>query len=405
MMRAPSGQAAATMLKAVSVTTTGVLPTFLLGALAVQIRTDLELGPAEIGMAAATLFAVAGVLARPLSRVVQRIGARRGMVLSALLAAVALAGVGSAGSFWMLVLSLGVGGVANAVAQPSANLSISRGITTQRLGLAFGIKQSSIPAASLFGGLAVPAIALVYGWRWAFLIGALGAVALAIWALRSNARETTPAPASENAPDRGTPRGGLWVLTLGAGLAAAAATSIGVFLVDSAVQSGTSPGAAGLLFAGAALVGLVIRVVLGAAMDAFPSRSPYVLISNLLLVGTVGYTLLAIGTPAVFVVGALLAYTGGWTWPGLLHFAVVRDNRRGAASATGIVQTGLSLGSALGPFSFGILVEATSYQAAWLAAGVVAIAAALTFRIGRRMIRHSRRLARSAAPVVPSIPS
>jgi 2-keto-4-pentenoate hydratase/2-oxohepta-3-ene-1,7-dioic acid hydratase in catechol pathway/cyanate permease len=304
-----------------------------------------------------------------------------------------------------LVLSLAVGGVANAMAQPSANLSISRGISTKRLGLAFGIKQSSIPAASLFGGLAVPAIALVYGWRWAFLIGALAAVALAIWALRSNARETTPAPASGNAPDRGTPRGGLWVLTLGAGLAAAAATSIGVFLVDSAVQSGTSPGAAGLLFAGAALIGLVIRVALGAAMDAFPTRSPYVLISNLLLVGTVGYTLLAVGAPAVFVVGALLAYTGGWTWPGLLHFAVVRDNRRDAASATGIVQTGLSLGSALGPFSFGILVEATSYQTAWLAAGVVAIAAALTFRIGRRMIRHSRQLARSAAPAVPAVPS
>lgn len=400
MLRAPSGQVTVTMLKAVSVTTNGVLPAFLLGALAVQIRADLELGPAEIGMAAATLFAVAGVLARPLSRVVQRIGSRRGMALSALLAAGSLFGVASAGSFSMLVISLAVGGVANAMAQPSANLGISRGITKERLGLAFGIKQSSIPAASLLGGLAVPAIALVYGWRWAFLIGATAAVTLAIWALRSNSTDTILAPVSGDAPDRGTPRGGFGVLTLGAGLAAAAATSIGVFLVDSAVQSGMSPSSAGLLFAGAALVGLVIRVVLGAAMDAFPARSPYVLISNLLLVGTVGYALLAVGTPAVFVVGALLAYSGGWTWPGLLHFAVVRDNRRGAASATGIAQTGLSLGSALGPFLFGILVEATSYQTAWLAAGIVSVAAAVTFRIGRHMIRRSRRLALSAAPAV-----
>lgn len=380
------------MLQAVSVTTLGVLPTFLLGALAVQIRADLDLGPAQIGLAAATLFAVSGVLARPLSKVVQRVGASRGMAISALLAAVSLVGVASAPSFEVLVLALLVGGCANAMAQPSANLSISRMIGSGRLGLAFGIKQSSIPMASLLGGLAVPGIALVYGWRLAFLIGAGAAIFVAVWAAfrRSGA---APTFAIGQPQDRGTPRAGLWVLTIGAGLAAAAATSIGVFLVDSAVESGTSPGSAGLLFAGAAVGGLVIRIALGAAMDRFPTRSPYVLISNLLVAGTIGYLLLAIGTPQFLLIGALLAYSGGWTWPGLLHFAVVRDNRQHAAAATGVVQTGLSLGSAGGPLLFGILVEATSYQTAWVAAAGVAVSAAITFRFGRAMIRRSRRLA------------
>lgn len=86
--------ASGTLLQAVTVTTLGVLPAFLVGALAVQIRADLGIGPAEMGIAAATLFAVSGVAARRLGRLVQRIGAARGMVASAVLAAIALGGAG-----------------------------------------------------------------------------------------------------------------------------------------------------------------------------------------------------------------------------------------------------------------------------------------------------------------------
>ncbi|AUI51461.1 MFS transporter [Arthrobacter crystallopoietes] len=390
MTAAPTGRPVVTLLQAVSVTTTGVLPAFLLGALAVQIRDDLNLGPALMGIAAATLFAVSGIFARPLGCVVQRLGAGRGMAISAGLAVLALAGAGAAPSFPILVAALFIGGMANSMAQPAANLGISRSIGDKRLGLAFGIKQSAIPAASILGGLAVPTIGLVLGWRYAFFCGAVVAAALAVWALARGQGATGPAKASGHPEDRGTPRAGLVVLTLAGGLAAAAATSLGVFLVDSSVQAGISPSAAGLLFAGAALLGLLIRVFLGALMDRMPTRSPYILIANLLVAGVFGYLLLSVGSHPLIVIGSLLAFGAGWTWTGLLHFAVVRDNRLAAASATGAVQTGLSLGSAVGPLLFGFLVSATSYSTAWVVAGMVALAAAITFRIGRRLIRKSR---------------
>ncbi|WP_051478950.1 MFS transporter [Arthrobacter sp. H5] len=391
MTSAPPSGAVGTLLQAVFVTTMGVLPAFLVGALAVQIRSDLDIGPAQMGIAAATLFAVSGIFARRLGRLVQKIGAARGIMMSGALAAVALSGAGLAPSFAVLVAALVVGGFANALAQPSANLGISRGISHGRLGLAFGIKQCSIPAAGLIGGLAVPGIALVLGWRYAFWFGALAAVGLAVWAAFSLSGSAGSTTTAADAPaDRGTPRAGLVMLAIGAGLAAAAATSMGVFLVDSAVQSGMSPANAGFLFAGAALLGLLIRIGLGAAMDRFPKRSPYVLIANLLTVGVAGYLLLSTGSPAVFVAGAFLAYSAGWTWPGLVHFAVVRDNRQGAASATGVLQTGLSLGAAGGPLLFGLLVTATNYQTAWIAAAAVSLLAALIFRLGRRMIRRAR---------------
>ena len=89
--------------------------------------------------------------------------------------------------------------------------------------------------------------------------------------------------------------------------------------------------------------------------------------------------------------------------PGLVHFAVVRDNRANAATATGVIQTGLSLGAAAGPLLFGLLTAATSYDTAWLAAAVVAALAAVTFTVARRMIRRSRAL--TAAEIPAATPS
>lgn len=386
------GGTAATLLQAVAVATIGVLPVFLLGALAVQIGDDLDVGPAEVGLGAAMLFTVTGVLARPLSRFVQRIGAARGVLISSSLAMAALIGIAAAPSFAVVIAALIVGGLANGMAHPAANLSISRAIGSKRLGLAFGIKQSAIPAAALLAGLAVPGIALVLGWRWAFVIGAVVAAAVAVSALAGGRGAEAVSKAGDTEVDRGTPFGGLVVLAVGAGLAAAAATAMGVFLVGSAVNFGIPPSQAGLLAAGAALLGLSIRIFLGAAVDRHPGRSPYVLIANLLTVGTGGYVLLSIGSTPWFVAGAVLAYSAGWTWPGLLHFAIVRDNRQAAASATGVLQTGMSLGAASGPLLFGLIVEAASYNAAWLAAAVAAVLAAITFRSGRWLIRRSRGL-------------
>ncbi|SNS89106.1 Predicted arabinose efflux permease, MFS family [Geodermatophilus pulveris] len=390
------GGAARAVVRAVSVSALGVLPAFLVGALAVQIRADLDVGLGLFGLAAATLFAVSGALARPAGRLVQRLGSRRGAALAAALATTSLTVIGLAGSPAALMAGLAVGGLGNAVAQPSANAVVSELVTDARLGVAFGIKQSSIPAATLLGGLAVPGIALVAGWRWAVA----GAVALALLLLLASlagreagqraaaAREA----AGARAPDRGLPRGGLVVLTLGGFLGSAAATPTGVFLVDSAVAAGVGAGAAGLLFAGCSVLGLASRVGYGMFVDRHPARSAYLFIANLLTLGTLGYALMAVGAVPAFVAGGVLAYGAGWAWTGLFHFAVIRDNRGAAASVTGSVQTGLSLGAASGPLLFGVVAEAASYSAAWLTAAALSLAGAVTVRVSRRMVRRSRGL-------------
>lgn len=410
--RARSPAAVRAVVQAVAVSVLGVLPAFLVGALAVQIRADLGVGLGLFGLAAATLFAVSGALARPAGRLVQRLGSHRGAALAATLATTSLTVIGLAGSPAALMAGLAVGGLGNAVAQPSANAVLSELVTDARLGVAFGIKQSSIPAATLLGGLAVPGVALVFGWRWA-VAGAVGlAVVLLLVSLVGgrDAGRTGPAPGpATRAPDKGLPRGGLVVLTLGGFLGSAAATPTGVFLVDSAVAAGIDAGPAGLLFAGCSVLGLLVRIGFGWLADRHPGRSAYLFIAHLLAAGTLGYVLLAVGPVPAFVAGSLLAYGAGWAWTGLFHFAVIRDNRGAAASVTGFVQTGLSLGAASGPLLFGVVAQAVSYPAAWLTSAGLSLAAAVTVRVSRRMVRRSRGLPvsrltgrRSAPPARPA---
>ena len=380
------------VLQAVAVSVLGVLPAFLTGALAVQIRADLDVGLGLFGFAAATLFGVSGLCARAGGRVVQRLGARRGTALAACLSILSLTAVGLAQSPVWLMAGLAIGGLGNAVAQPSANLGISEFVTEHRLGVAFGIKQSSIPAATLLGGLAVPGIALVFGWRWAVAAAVALAVVLLVWS-QVTGRDARAARPTEGGPaDKGLPRGGLVVLTLGGFLGSAAATSTGVFLVDSAVAAGIAPGTAGFLFAACSVLGLGSRVGFGWLADRHPDRSRYLFIANLLAGGAVGYALLATGSIPLLVVGSLMAYGMGWAWTGLFHFAVIKDNRTAAASVTGFVQTGLSLGAATGPLVFGIVAQTSSYTAAWTTAAVLSLLAAITIRISRRMVRRSRGL-------------
>jgi 4-diphosphocytidyl-2-C-methyl-D-erythritol kinase len=66
---------------------------------------------------------------------------------------------------------------------------LARRVEVARRATAFAVKQSAIPAAMLLGGLAVPALALTVGWRWAFAGGAV--------AVELKARRVGPDAASQ----------------------------------------------------------------------------------------------------------------------------------------------------------------------------------------------------------------
>jgi MFS family permease len=385
-----------TLVAAILSITLGVLPVFLLGALAVQVRASLGFDETLLGLAVSVFFAASALGSVPAGRISEQLGAFRGMALAGLASVVSLAGVAALADNWMqLAALLAVAGLANAVAQPASNLALAQAIPTARQGLAFGVKQANGPAAALLAGVAVPGIALTIGWRWAFA-GGLG-VAVAFFAV---AGRLPSQQRSAGSADQGRARiasGGVTPLVLLAAAAAfgnAAASALTAFYVESAVAGGYSPGAAGLAFAGGSVAAITARVAWGWLADV-RGGDTLAGVVELLLCGAVGAGLLALsGSPLVLGLGTVAAFAAGWAWLGVLLFAVVARHPQTPASATGIVLAGLFLGGIAGPPGFGALVEAGSYPPAWLAAaGALVVAAGLT---GSARTLDRRRLGRHA---------
>jgi MFS family permease len=371
-----------------------VLPVFLTGGLAVQIRTELGFGSAALGIAVSLFFTTQALSSAPFGRIVERIGSRRGMqaaslVSSASLLCIALFASSRNSLFGFLVL----GGLANAVAQVAANLALARGVRTERQGLAFGMKQAAIPAATLLSGLAVPLVGTTIGWRWAFTGCALGAFAIVCTVPKTTEGQVRHRTNEHSGDMRPMP---LILLALGIGLGSAAAVPLGAFTVESGVAAGLQVGFAGFLLAAGGVVGIVARLALGWLADR-RSAGHLRIVATMLIAGTAGFVLLATGVSWLFVIGTLLAFGAGWGWHGLFNFAVVKYNPNTPAAATGITQTGAAAGSAVGPFLFGVIAESTSYGIAWLSAGAAALVAVVAILAGRWMlIRHLRTVSKSS---------
>jgi MFS family permease len=381
------------VLLAVAVATAGVLPAFLTGGLAVQIRAEMGFGSAALGLAVALFFVSASTASVVMGRLVERIGSHRGMRLAVLCSAVSLLCVALfAGSWTGLVVCLVFGGLANAVAHPATHLSLAREVPAGRQGYSFGIKQAAIPTATLLAGLAVPGIALTFGWRWAFAGGALLALVVALLVPKERiggVKRVAEARSSDS------PIGSLVLLAVGIGLGSAAATPLGAFVVESSVATGLGVGEAGLLLALGSAASIVVRVLFGRLADGM-GGGRLLLVGGMLGAGVAGFVMLATGSPALVVPGVLLAFAAGWGWPGLFNFAVVRSNPGAPAAATGVTQTGASGGAAVGPILFGVVVEAAGYGTAWLLSGALALAALVAILAGRWTVLRWR--APSAAP-------
>ncbi|WP_167761001.1 MFS transporter [Geodermatophilus sp. DF01_2] len=373
---------------AAGVTTMGTLPIFLLTAQAVLVQQDLGVSNAQVGTAATVFFATAALGSVPAGRLAERLGGRASPAVAGLLAVVSLLGIALFPvSYAFLLAFLVVGGLGNAMGQVSANVLLAQVVPARRQGVAFGVKQSAIPISTLLGGLAVPAIGLTLGWRWAYAGAAAFALTMALVAPQVASRPQRTGRASGPPFDAvvATATASLIVIAIGTGLASAGTNALGAYLVIWSVHIGVGAGAAGLLLAAASLLSITARILSGVAADRRGGRNLPV-VAGQLAVGAVSLLLLATGGTTALVVGALAAFAIGWSWPGLLIFAVVRSSPGSPAVSTSIIQVGAFVGGASGPGLFGLLVGAFSFEAAWRAAACSLALAAVLMLVGRRLL-------------------
>lgn len=383
----PAGSFGTDMLVVASSFVLVALPFFMVGGLAVQIRPELGLSETSFGAAVTIGFLSAALSAPFCGRIADRIGPRATVYLGCAICIASLAGLGLlASGFGTLAGFLALGGIGVALADTGLAVLVTRAIPIHRQGVAFGIKEASIPASTLVAGLAVPSIALTVGWRWGFAAGVLPLAVVLVGLPRIRISPTpTPTTTGDAEPDPASPprRTALLLAALGAALGTTAGSGAGIFITDSSVAMGIDPAIAGLLLATGSLAGIATRVATGILADR--SGGPqFRLIALMLAGGALTMALGGTGNTALLVLATVGAFTGGWAWTGIFYLSLVRTSPHRPGAVAGIGSAALGLGNAAGPFLFGLVAGSVSYGAAWLGAGLVAAVASVLMTVAGR---------------------
>lgn len=359
--RLPGVSARRSAATAVGYTVLGAFPPYLVSALAVQLQDDLDFDRTHLGWCISAYFLVSSLTSARLGPVVEGAGPSRGLRAAAGLSLLSMLGIVLLARSWVHVaLFLGVGGLANGFAQISSNLTLADHVPPGRQGIAFGLKQSAIPASSLLAGLALPTLGLAAGWRWTMTVAS--AVTLPAL-LRSPRLPKVVRPGR----GQGIPRHASLVLLGAAGaFAGGTANALASFCVDAAVTEGIAEATGGLLLALGSCVAIIARVATGHLADRTRTRG-FVPAAVMMFTGACGFAVLAVAGGAVplFVTGVLVGFTGGWGWQGLTNYIVVQRHPDTPAAASGLVFAGVYTGTIGGPPLIGWVATAFSYQAAW----------------------------------------
>ncbi|MBN6754261.1 MFS transporter [Kocuria palustris] len=368
-----------------------VLPVFLVGGLAVQMEEDLRMTAAALGAAVAVFWGVSAVLSTWAGSVAQRLGSRRGMLLSVVVGLVSLLGIGFATPHWGWLFGwLAIAGVANALGHPASNGLLIGQVSARNRAFAFGLKQTAVPTATLVAGISVPLLALTVGWAWTFVIAA-GLTVLLLPAIARVVPRDRPAVAPGDSARTSLPprlKTFLLVTAVAAAMGSAPANALGAFTVVTAVEAGFAPATAGLLLGLGSAAGCLVRPLVGLAADRGIGGS-MATVALMLGVGCLGLLAMAWGSPVLFAVGCVLGFGFGWGWNGLVHYVVSHRSHPFTAQATGISQSGTYVGGTAGPLAFGIVLATFGPSAAWTAAAAVAalgaVASLAAFRLERRL--------------------
>jgi MFS family permease len=354
------------------------LPSFLLGAFAPTLKEELDFGDTALGM----MFTIGYLVSAGGLQLAGTLSDQRGPALT-IRAGIAIAGAGSlaiafGGSSYLALLFLfTIVRFGESLVHPGTNTMVSQAVPPRQQGRSLGIKQAAIPFATALAGLAVPLAGDTIGWQATFAIVA----ALSVPVLFS-------VPANTRAAVRRTERRpSLWrlphlrLLGLGGAFAAASVVTVAGFLTTAAEDAGYSEGQAGLLLALGGVIMVVSRLSWGLLADRY-AFDRFMAVAGALGVGSVAYLLFATQSRSALVVGTVLVFGIGWSWPGVVLLGVIELHPDAPGAASAVIQTSVRLGALGAPLVFGVVADRSGFGIAWLLsfgfalAGMLCVAAA-----------------------------
>ncbi len=376
----------------------GVFPQFALGALGPQLRDDLGLSPADLGLAFTALY-VLGVAGSPVAGpLADRIGGRIACLGLLLVSGASLWAASLVSTRFGLLAAMVPAGAAMALANPGTTRWAAAAATPRQQASLVGIAQAGVQAGALVAGGLAAAAALGLDWRGALRIGALIAAigAVATWyGPRDHAKGTSASAPDGDTSSQASPavrraRRSLagYALLMGGGTAIVFAylPSYGVDVVELSIPVA---GATTMVFG---VTALICRLLLGAVLRRDDQVGPRLL--SIMSVGAAASIgLIAAGgiSPLWLWPGVVLFGATGTTWPVAAYLAVLRHSPRGSAGRiTGWVTASFYLGLWMTPAIAGRVIAELGYPFVWLGAGVLYLTAMTAARsLPRRRARDS----------------
>jgi len=367
-----------------------MLPVFLVGALSLQIRQDIDITPGQFGLVASVFFLMSAVASLPLGRVAQRWGPIRSLRLAGVTAFAGYLAIGLVVESWRgLFVSLGVVGCANAMVHPAGNLAIAKGVSSAR-GLAFGIKQAAVPMATLIAGIAVPVAALYVPWRSVFIAVGFGTVIAGVFT--STIRELPVDVIQQRVQASGQgvklAMAPLLMIAIAGGLGAAAVNAFSIFFVPAAVSIGWGEISAGRMLFVSSLLAIVLRILIGGLADRLHSDGILGIVACSAVGAITFFTMGFSQQSAFFATVLIVGFAIGWSWQGLFQFTVAIKNESQTAVATSISQSGVWVGGVLGPLSFGAVADRYGFTVSFFIGAGLQVAAIGFFLYAKRRYRQ-----------------
>jgi len=381
----------------------GALAVLAVAPLSPFLLDALQLTRAQVGWFLPAVYLGGVLMSLPAGWLTDRLGVRATLGLGQLVigGGVILAALGS--SLAACLACLVLAGFGFSVLNPASGRAVVEWFPPRGRGVAMGIKQTGLTLGGLAGALALPPLALAFGWRYA--LGAAGALSLVSAALVSALYRSPAVSAVAPAAPRARlgevrvflRRPGVVVVFCSGFLLSIAQSSVLAYLALYTRETFTvSAVAAGQFLALAQLGGTGGRLAWGAISDRLfgGRRRPGVVVNALM--GAGGYAALALGAwlPAPLMIPlAIIAGAGAFGWVGL-YFALVAEigGARYAGLLTGVAVAFAWSGVLVGPPGFGLLLEATGgYTWPWLALSAISLAVALTLPRPRPLVQRDER--------------
>jgi sugar phosphate permease len=353
-----------------------------LPSLGPAVRSEYGLTLGEVGLAFAAVTGGGMLTLVPWGALTDRIGERPVMASGLAGCALALVGAAVAPSYVALLVALFVAGMLGASATGASGRAVMGWFARSERGFALGIRQMALPLGGALASLTLPSLVGVRGLDAAFvaLAGLSFTAAVASLLLM---RDPPPAASRRPAPPAPPPTRDARLWRLGAGgalLVCAQASMLGfivLFLHDARDVSAATAAAA---LAVVQLIGAGLRIVAGRRSDREGLRiAPMRRMAARNAALLAALAALATAPGAVLYPLLLFAAVATMTWNGLAFTAAAEiSGRARAGTAMSLQNTIISVGGALAPAAFGVLVEATSWSAAF---GVLAAAPLAAFLV------------------------